>query len=52
MFLSGKVICNAFYNRVVPQFQEKVGFMGVLSGQHTAHMVVAGLDKVTISRHC
>ena len=46
------VYYNAFYNRVVSQFQEKVGCMGVLSGEHTALVVVAGLDKATISMHC
>ena len=51
-YFSRQVIYNAFYNRVVSQFQEEVGCIGVLSGEHTAHVVVAGLDKATISMHC
>ena len=43
---------NAFYNGVVSQFREKVGCKGVLNGEHTAHVMVVGLDKATISMHC
>ena len=52
LYFSRQVIYNAFYNKVVSQFQEKIGCIGVLSGEHTALVVVAGLDKVTISMHC
>ena len=33
-------------------FTIKVGCIGVLIGEHKAHVVVAGLDKATISMHC
>ena len=33
-------------------FKKKVGCIGVLSGEHTAQVVVAGLDEATISMHC
>ena len=33
-------------------FKKKIGCIGVLSGEHTVHVVVAGLDKVTISMLC
>ena len=39
-------------HRDVSQFQEKVGYIGMLSGEHTALVVVAGLDKATIPMHC
>ena len=43
---------KAFFDRVVSHFQEKVGSTGVLNGEHTVHVGVAGLDKATISMHC
>ena len=51
-YFSWKIIYKAFYNRVVSQLQEKVGCIVVLSEEHTAHVVVAGLDKATISMYC
>ena len=43
---------EAFFDRVVSHFQEKVGGKSVLSGKYLALVVVAGLDKATISMHC
>ena len=42
---------NAFCNRVISQFQVNVGIIGVLSGEHTVYVVVAGLDKANIPVH-
>ena len=48
-YSSQKVLQKSIFNRVVLQFQEKVGSTGVLSGEHMVHVVVAGVDKATIS---
>ena len=42
---------KALFDRVVSHLQEKVGSTSVLSREHLPLVVVAGLDKATISIH-
>ena len=49
---SPKVPQNAFCNRFIAHPHEKVGNIGVLSGEHVVHVVLADLDKATIWMHC
>ena len=50
-YLSRKVRLKAFPNRVDSHFQEKVGSIGILSGENMVYVVVAGLNKASVSMH-
>ena len=51
LVLSRKLCKIHFTIESYHSFKKKVGCTGVLSREHTAHVVVAGLDKATISMH-
>ena len=52
LVLSRKVLQKAFFNRVISHSHEKCGGTYVLSGEHMGHVVMAGLDKATLSMYC
>ena len=50
-YLPQKIRQKIFFDRVVSHFQEKDGGTSVLSGEYLVLVVVADLDKATISMH-
>ena len=51
-YLPPTILQKAFFDRAVSYLQELVGSKSVLSKAYLALVVVAGLDKATISMHC